>query len=73
VPLHTFSYPQTYVRIDMCRRCSGLWLDGGEYKEIAAVRGRLDAKGKLDEYAPPVGLKGSILRLIDAAIETLRS
>jgi len=72
VPLHTFIYPQTLVRVDMCRRCSGLWLDGGEFKEIATVRRKLEAKGTLEEYAPPVGIKGALLRLIDAALESLR-
>lgn len=70
--LHLFQYPQTYVKVDMCKECGGLWLDSGEFKEIKAVREALDKTGKLEEYAQPGGVKGGLLNFIETAIEALK-
>ena len=67
-PLYHFSYPQTLVKVDMCRRCQGIWLDAGELKEIKTVRQHLAEIGTLDMYAPVPGLKGALLRFIDTTI-----
>jgi Zn-finger nucleic acid-binding protein len=70
--LYRFSYPQTDVKIEMCKNCGGLWLDAGEFREIKAIRQMLEEQGKLDEYARPPGIKGGLLRFIDAAIDELK-
>jgi uncharacterized protein len=70
-PLHRFQYPQTLVRVDMCRRCAGLWLDAGELREIKAVRKHLAQTGELETFAPVTGLKGALLRFIDTAIGSM--
>ncbi len=70
-PLCRFKYPQTMVAVDMCRGCSGIWLDKGELREIQAVRSHLQAVGELQAHAPVTGLKGTLLRFIDAAIGSL--
>ena len=70
-PLVQSQYPQTFVKVDMCRRCNGLWLEAGELTEIRAVRKGLAQGGKLEEYAPVPGVKGALLRFIDSAIEEL--
>ena len=69
--LYQCKYPQTYVAIDMCKSCGGLWLERGELKEIRVVRARLKKKGILEEKAPVTGVKGSLLGLIDSAISTI--
>ncbi len=66
--MFVFDYPQTYVEVDMCGHCRGLWLDKGEAKEIKAVRKHRKQKGELEEYAPATGIKGSLLSFIDRAI-----
>ena len=71
VPLEAFNYPQTYVEIDMCTECKGLWLYRSELKEIRVVRNHLQKKGKLAEYAPVVGFKGDVLNWVNWAIDTL--
>jgi Zn-finger nucleic acid-binding protein len=35
--LYNFDYPGTKVAIDMCKKCGGIWLDGGEFPKIRAV------------------------------------
>lgn len=69
--LYAFNYPQTFVKIDMCKKCKGLWLDGRELKEIQTVRRSLQESGKAKEYADVPGIKGKLLNLIDLAIDNL--
>lgn len=71
VPLLAFHYPQTYVEINMCGQCHGLWLEPGELREIKVVRNHLKNKGQLQTHAPVVGFKGDLLRWIDSAIDSL--
>lgn len=70
-PLFRFEYPQTYVQVDMCKKCRGLWLDSGELTEIKVVRRSLQESGDLEKFAPVTGAKGHVLRFIDTAIEAL--
>jgi Zn-finger nucleic acid-binding protein len=70
-PLFAFHYPQTYVSIDMCKQCQGLWLDKDELEEIGAVRAHLQSAGKMQKYDDPTGAKGALLRFIDKANEAL--
>jgi Zn-finger nucleic acid-binding protein len=69
--LYAFDYPQTYVTIDMCKRCGGLWFDRGEFKEIRAVRRSLEKWGEMQEYAEVTGIKGTLIDFIDSAIGSL--
>lgn len=71
LPLHAFRYPQTFVEVDMCAQCRGLWLNPGEFKEIKIVRGSLARKGKLETHAPVTGMKGDLLNWINSAIAKL--
>lgn len=71
VPLKAYTYPQTYVEIDMCGECRGLWLDRREFTEIKVVRRRLQEKGTLETHAPVAGLKGDVLRWVNWAIDRL--
>ncbi len=66
-----FHYPQTVATVDMCRDCRGIWLDGGELKEIRTVREALRRKNALEEWAPVPGLKGTLLRFIQVALARL--
>ncbi|MFP4026367.1 MAG: zf-TFIIB domain-containing protein [Candidatus Brocadiia bacterium] len=38
IEMYVFQYPTTHVTVDMCAKCHGLWLDGGELMEIAVSR-----------------------------------
>jgi Zn-finger nucleic acid-binding protein len=49
--LYEFSYPQTGINIDMCKSCSGLWIDFGELKDIQQIRKSLQQSGKIQEVA----------------------
>ncbi len=67
--LLTFRYPQTEVMIDMCRRCEGLWLDGGELTEIRKIRDQLEEHGELSGNAPATGFAGGLERLFDWVVD----
>ena len=69
--LMQFEYPQTLVKIDMCKLCDGVWLDADELKEIRIIRGSLMKRGIAEEYAPVTGVKGVLLHFIDQAISEL--
>ena len=70
--LYEFNYPQTYVKIDMCKECKGIWFDAGELKEMQAVRRHLTESGKAKEYDDVTGVKGKLLDLIDLAFDRLK-
>lgn len=69
--LYAFDYPQTYVTINMCKKCGGLWFDRGEFKEIREVRRSLEKWGEMQEYAKVTGVKGALIDFIDSAIKSL--
>jgi Zn-finger nucleic acid-binding protein len=69
--LLTFRYPQTEVMIDMCRRCDGLWLDGGELTEIRKIRSQLDEHGELKNTVPATGIVGGLERLLDWVVDEI--
>jgi len=43
--LYNFDYPGTKIAVDMCKKCGGIWLDGGEFNKIKAVRKTLQQTG----------------------------
>lgn len=69
--LYAFYYPQTYVTIDMCKRCGGLWFDRSEFKEIREVRRSLEKWEEMQESADVTGVKGALINFIDSAIRSL--
>ncbi len=69
--LLTFRYPQTEVMVDMCRRCDGLWLDGGELTEIRKIRSQLDEHGELNKTTPATGIVGGLERLFDWVVDEI--
>lgn len=69
--LYSFYYPQTYVTIDMCYKCGGIWFDRSEFKEIREVRRSLEKWGEMQEYTDATGVKGALIDFIDSAIGSL--
>jgi Zn-finger nucleic acid-binding protein len=65
--MSVFYYPQTFVEIDMCPQCLGLWLDAGELREIRIVRKGLRTEAR--EYADIPGAKGRVITLVNAALD----
>jgi len=78
-PLVLFPYPGTMTVIDGCRTCRGVWLDGGEYQELAKNRLATPApqpRPKLpssNSGAEPDmgGVKRQLIGFIDRSIESL--
>lgn len=69
--LFSFSYPQTFVTIDMCKKCKGLWVDAGELKEIKAVRKKLKQQGTAKQQDKIYGAKGKLIGFIESAIDNI--
>ena len=65
--MHAFQYPQTEVTVDMCKKCDGLWLDGGELAEIKKTRAALAGTGQLEKQSSPTPLG----RFVDWVVEEL--
>ena len=55
-PLRQFKYPDTDVVVDMCDGCAGIWLDKGEFNNIAVVRQKLIAEGKISKNKKRAGI-----------------
>ncbi len=72
-PLYLFQYPQTIVNIDMCKKCRGLWLDAGEFKELRIVREYVAKSPDYKECDDILGVRGSLLKFIAWAIDNLSS
>ncbi len=65
--MFAFKYPQTDVTVDMCKKCDGLWLDGGELTEIKKTRVALAGSGKLDKRSSTTTLG----RLVDWVVDEI--
>lgn len=72
-PLVLFPYPGTMTLIDGCRTCRGVWLDGGEYQQLAKNRPATPVAQPMEPAAEPEipGAKAQIIRFIDRSIESL--
>ena len=70
-PLYAFHYPHTRVTIEMCKGCRGLWLDAGELKPLREAREQLPLPEQAVQNEEVGGVKGVLIRFIDAAIEHL--
>jgi Zn-finger nucleic acid-binding protein len=69
--LYAFNYPQTYVTVDMCKKCGGLWFDRDEFKEIRAVRRSLEKWGEMREYSKVTGIKGALIDFVNSTLTGL--
>jgi Zn-finger nucleic acid-binding protein len=69
--LYSFDYPHTYVTIDMCKKCRGLWFDRGEFKAIRGVRRSMEKFEEKLESAEVTGIKGALIDFVDSAIGSL--
>ncbi|MFA7237843.1 MAG: zf-TFIIB domain-containing protein [Phycisphaeraceae bacterium] len=74
-PMRVFDYPETFVKVDVCEDCGGIWLDKGKLKELTAVR-RFRAANpqtnddtKETDQQGPGGIKGALIRFINGAID----
>lgn len=80
-PLALFPYPATMVVIDGCRTCRGVWLDGGEYQELAKNRpGTSESRPRAKPHplepaaeSDNAGVKHQLIRFVDRSIESLWS
>jgi Zn-finger nucleic acid-binding protein len=78
-PLALFPYPGTMTLIDACRSCSGVWLDGGEYQQLAKIGAAVPAPHLHAQAQPSAqppepetgGLKASMIGFIDRSIASL--
>jgi Zn-finger nucleic acid-binding protein len=67
-PLRSFHYPDTLAMIEMCEHCFGIWLDGGQFREIRIVREHRAAEAEMKQRE---GVRGAICDWIDAKIAEL--
>ncbi|HEU4522876.1 MAG TPA: zf-TFIIB domain-containing protein [Thermoanaerobaculia bacterium] len=70
-----FPYPGTLTIIDGCGTCRGVWLDGGEYQELAKIRSvspRPEPQpARRAVESETVGVKAQLIRFVDRSIESL--
>lgn len=79
--MHSFKYPGTYAKIEMCLHCGGFWLDANELEEIIAVRQyrekhpqqQQQKQAEPEDNSLPDGIKGGIINMINNAIDRLSS
>ena len=69
VGLYEFVYPQTEVHIDMCQKCRGVWLDGGEFEAIQEARQKRREIGRLADDDPHESLTGSVKHFMAEFVE----
>ena len=69
--LYAFHYPHTQVTVEACKKCDGLWLNAGEFDAIKKARQNLPESIESEEQDEIGGVKGTLIRLIDSAIENL--
>lgn len=66
--LVTFPYPHTDIPVEMCKSCSGIWLDKHELKTIEAARKALRESGEPDA-AQKAGLFDKIFDTVFAGLK----
>ena len=66
-----FDYPGTFVGIEMCVLCPGIWLDKGEFKEVQTVRSYLRQADVVRKANEPKGFKGKLITTINVVLATL--
>jgi Zn-finger nucleic acid-binding protein len=68
-PLYAFHYPRTRVTVEMCKRCTGFWLDQGEFSQIRKARESLPQESQSDGQTDANSVKGALIRFIDWALD----
>ena len=68
--LSQFDYPGTEIEVDLCPRCSGIWLDRGEFSSLNRDRGQYQDKSKLQEkeiaaLPQPTTFKEAVVSFVD--------
>ena len=64
--LARIDYPETEIEVDACERCSGVWLDRGEFRGINEARARYQDQLKFEEQGPPPeNLKEAAVQFVD--------
>lgn len=66
-----FDYPGTFVGLEMCLLCPGIWLEEGEFMEIQTVREYLRQADIVRKASEPKGFKGRLIFAIDVVLATL--
>lgn len=73
--LYTFRYPLTFVMVDMCKGCQGVWLDRNELQEIDAVRYFISQSALTTpcetQSSNKSSLKARLLQFIDESLAEL--
>ena len=72
VDLYTFVYPGTRVKIDMCKRCGGIWFDSGELGEVRRARRELTPEERMQLGTAPPAVKAFCLNFVNNALSSLR-
>lgn len=70
-PMGAFYFPNTMVRIEACRRCTGVWLDGGELVELKQLLTQQRIERAEQSAAEPTGTKAALLRFVNNWITAL--
>jgi Zn-finger nucleic acid-binding protein len=73
--MYSFFYPRTFVTVDMCKQCHGVWLDKGEFEEIDSVRKMTKTSGMVKSAAAPAAkapptFKERLIEFIDNRIRS---
>ncbi|MCR9199236.1 MAG: zf-TFIIB domain-containing protein [Planctomycetaceae bacterium] len=68
--LTRFDYPDTSIEVDMCRGCSGIWLDRGEFSMLNRDRAKHQDRAKLQEkeiaaLPKPKTFKEAVVSFVD--------
>ena len=69
--LYSFKYPGTYAKIEMCKSCSGIWLDKNEFEEISTVREHSRDTVYEEETAQGSSSKAKLIGFINRTIDSL--
>lgn len=69
IPLARVDYPETDVEVDVCDRCSGIWLDSGEFKAINRQRAAFQDRLKFEDPPPqPQSLKEAVVVFVERIV-----
>lgn len=69
IPLARFTYPETSVEVDVCDRCSGIWLDSGEFKAINRQRAAFQDRLKFEDEPPqPSSLREAVTVFVERIV-----
>jgi len=67
----TFEYPGTRVKVDLCGKCHGLWLDHGEFRQIRRVRSGEVGKDEAAKEASAKDGRNTVTRFFQKVVSRL--